>query len=389
MVIRPKIRGFVCVTCHPLGCEKNVREQIDLVLKRGPLKEAPKKVLVVGSSTGYGLACRISAAFGGKADTVGVFFEREPANGRLGTPGFYNNKAFEEAAREAGMGAWSWNGDAFSHEAKKEVCELIKEKMGSVDLLIYSLASPRRTDPVTGTTHKSVLKPIGQSFTGKSLNTDKNEVIEVSMDPAADNEIEDTIKVMGGEDWESWVQELDRSGLLGEGFQTTAFSYIGPEVTWPIYTEGTIGRAKKDLEETARRLDAVAKLVRGSAWVTVNKAVVTQASAAIPVVPLYLSILFKVMKEKDLHEGCIEQMQRFFAQCLSGERFLDFDDQGRIRMDDWEMRSEIQEAVREIWPRVHSENLCELTDYQEYQSEFLKLFGFGIPGVDYEADYPV
>ena len=386
MVITPKIRGFICVTAHPEGCATNVREQIQFVKKSGPIKNAPKRVLVVGSSTGYGLASRISAAFGGQASTVGVFFERPSEKGNPATAGWYNTVAFEKEAHAAGLYAKSINGDAFSDEIKRQTLELIKADLGQIDLLVYSLASPRRIHPRTGVSHRSVLKPLGAPFTAKTVETDKGLVNEVTIEPASDLEITDTAAVMGGEDWKFWVDALEEAGLLAQGFTTVAYSYIGPVLTWAVYRNGTIGKAKEHLESTAKELHAQLAPKNGRAYVSVNKALVTQASSAIPVVPLYISLLYKVMKEKGLHEGCIEQIQRLFMTQLYNGATLQLDEHGLIRVDDWEMREEIQQAVAKLWPEICTENLESISDIQGYRAEFLKLFGFGIQGVDYQQD---
>jgi enoyl-[acyl-carrier protein] reductase/trans-2-enoyl-CoA reductase (NAD+) len=383
MVIHPKIRGFICVTAHPDGCAAHVRQQIEYVKSRGAIA-GPKRVLVIGASTGYGLASRITAAFGCGADTMGIFFEKAAQEGKLGTAGYYNSAAFTRAAKEAGLYAKNFNGDAFSDEMKARVVEQIKADWGQVDQVIYSLASPRRSNPRTGAVHKSCLKPIGQVYTSKTLDTDKEQVGPISIDPATDEEITDTVAVMGGEDWQWWIEALEEGGVLAPGAGTLAYSYIGPQLTYPVYRNGTIGRAKEHLEATARTLHERLSTRGGYAYVSVNKALVTQASSAIPVVPLYISILYKIMKAAGSHEGCIEQMQRLYATRLQGEPQLD--EGGRIRIDDWEMRPEIQSAVEEIWDRVATENLFELTDYAGYKTEFLRLFGFGLPGVDYTAE---
>ncbi|MDP0495572.1 MAG: trans-2-enoyl-CoA reductase family protein [Verrucomicrobiota bacterium JB024] len=380
MVIKPKIRGFVCITSHPAGCAAHVQEEIAHVAAKGALP-GPKRVLVVGSSTGYGLSSRIVTAFGFGADTVGVFFERPSSNGRPASAGWYNTAAFTEAAEAKGLFAGNINGDAFSQEIKDKTVEMIREKLGQVDLVIYSLASPRRTDPETGEVFKSVLKPVGAPFTAKTLDTDKKLIVEQGIEPANEQEIADTVKVMGGEDWVLWMDALKAGGVLADEAATLAYSYIGPEVTHPIYRSGTIGKAKEHLENTAATLRD-----KGiPAWVAINKAVVTQASSAIPVVPLYVSILFKVMKEKGLHEGCIEQMTRLFAEKY-GNGNPETDAEGRIRLDDWEMKPEIQEAVKVIWPTVTTENLEAVTDFAGYQDDFLKLFGFNYDAVDYDAE---
>lgn len=384
MIITPKTRGFICTTAHPEGCAANVQAQIDYVKSRPPLADPPKKVLVIGASTGYGLASRIVPAFGGGAATIGVFFEKPGTDRKTGSAGWYNSVAFEEAAAAAGLYAKSFNGDAFSEEMKTAVIEAIRADLGEVDAIVYSLASPRRTDPVDGETYRSVLKPIGQSYSQKNLNTDTGEVDSVMIEPATEEEIAHTVKVMGGEDWELWIAALREAGVLAEGFTTVAYSYIGPDLTYPIYTNGTIGKAKEHLEESTARMNA--QFGAGTAFVSVNKALVTQASSAIPVVPLYISLLYKVMKEADLHEGTIEQIQRLFADHLAGGRAPELDEKGRIRIDDWEMRTEVQEAVAHAWENVTTENLSEISDFSGYKSEFLRLFGFGLEGVDYEKD---
>lgn len=386
MIIEPKIRGFVCITSHPVGCEAHVREQIGIVRNRLVGKTGPKNVLVIGSSTGYGLSSRITAAFGYGAATFGVFFERPSSNGRPASAGFYNSVAFERAAAEEGLYAGSWNGDAFSDEAKAAVIARIREEMGPIDLVVYSLASPRRTDPRTGETYKSVLKPVGSVFTGKTVDTDKSVVHEISIEPADETDIEHTIKVMGGEDWERWIEALHKAGVLAEGVKTTAYSYIGPEVTWPIYKNGTIGHAKLDLDRATEAIRGLLSGIGGDAFVSVNKAVVTQASSAIPVVPLYVSILLKVMKAEGTNEGCIEQMIRLFETRIYSEAGVVRDSDGRVHVDDLEMAPEIQAAIAKIWPEITTESLRALSDYEGYQREFLKLFGFGIDGVDYAAD---
>ncbi|HLS28220.1 MAG TPA: enoyl-ACP reductase FabV [Opitutales bacterium] len=386
MIIKPKVRGFLCVTAHPEGCARHVQNQIDYVRSKGPIKDGPRNVLVIGASTGYGLSSRITAAFGSKANTIGVFFEREPSEGRIATAGWYNSAAFHKAAKAEGLYAKSINGDAFSNDCKKEVIDLIKKDLGRVDLVIYSLASPRRTHPETGETFRSVIKPIGEEFTNQTLDPQKRLVHEITISPATHKEIDDTIAVMGGEDWEMWIDALDEADVLAPGVTSLAYSYIGPEVTWPIYRHGTIGRAKNDLETRAKRIDAALKVGRGRAFVSVNKAVVTQASSAIPVVPLYISLLFKIMKEKGIHEGCIEQIHRLFATQLYNGSALDFDDSGLVRLDDLEMRDDVQEEVKRLWERVTTENLAELSDVEGYQKDFLQLFGFEFDGIDYDQE---
>jgi enoyl-[acyl-carrier protein] reductase/trans-2-enoyl-CoA reductase (NAD+) len=386
MIIKPRIRGFICVTTHPVGCAENVRQQIEYVKKHGEVKDAPKKVLVIGASTGYGLASRIVAAFGGKAGTVGVFFERPPEAEKPATAGWYNTAEFEKQAHAAGLYAKSINGDAFSNEIRNATVDLIKRDLGKVDLVIYSLASPKRKHPTTGIVYDSVLKPIGQNFKAKTLNTDKEMVTDIEIGPANEEEIKNTVEVMGGEDWELWMDALLKGGVLAEGAKTVAYSYIGPELTHAVYRNGTIGKAKEDLEKKAKTITQKLGGITGSAVVSVNKAVVTQASSAIPVVPLYISLLFKVMREKGTHEGCIEQIYRMFKDHLYNGHTPKLDEGGRIRMDDWEMDPDTQKKVMDLWPKVSTENLKEISDYEVYKSEFLRLFGFGLPKVDYEAD---
>ena len=387
MVIKPKVRGFVCVTAHPAGCAAHVQEQIAYVKSKGALANGPKKVLVIGASTGYGLASRISAAFGSGAATIGVFFERPSEPDKPATPGWYNSAAFTTEAKKAGLYVKNFNGDAFSDALKQQVLETIKKDLGQVDLVVYSLASPRRTHPKTGVTHKSTLKPVGVTYTNKTVDTDKGIVSSVTIEPANEAEIADTTAVMGGEDWEMWINALDEAKLLAPGATSVAYSYIGPELTWPIYKNGTIGLAKNDLERAAKAINATLKCNGyGRAFISVNKALVTQASSAIPVVPLYISMLYKVMKAKGNHEGCIEQIDRLFRTQMYGGTGLQFDDAGRVRIDDWEMQPDIQAAVAKIWPEVTTENLAQLTDIAGYRSEFLKLFGFGIPGINYDAE---
>jgi len=385
MIIAPKIRGFICTTAHPEGCAKHVADQIAVVKARGLIANGPKKVLVIGSSTGYGLSSRIAAAFGSNAATIGVAFERPSEDNRTATAGWYNTAAFENEAKAAGLYARSFNGDAFSDAMKTEVIEAIKADLGQVDCVIYSLASPRRTHPKTGEVLKSVLKPIGETYTNKNLNTGNGVVNEVTIEPANDDEIAQTVAVMGGEDWEMWMDALLAAGVLAEGVQTVAYSYIGPVLTWPIYKNGTIGKAKEDVERVQRVLDGKLAAIKGKAWVSVNKALVTQASSAIPVVPLYISLLYKVMKDEGTHEDTIEQMDRLFRDRLySGNP--EPDEAGRIRVDDWEMAPMIQHLVGGRWDKVNTENFLEYGDFEGYQSSFLRLFGFGLDGVNYEAE---
>lgn len=384
MIIKPKVRGFICTTAHPQGCAEHVREQVDFVKKQGKI-EGPKKVLVIGASTGYGLASRIVSTFGCGASTIGVFFERPASGARTATAGWYNSAAFEKLAKEAGHYASSLNGDAFSDELKQQTIDRIKQDLGQVDMVVYSLASPRRTHPKTGETHSSVLKPIGETFSNKTVDIHSGEVTTVTLDPASEEEVKNTIAVMGGEDWEMWIDALRDAGVLADGAVTVAYSYIGPKVTHAVYREGTIGRAKDDLEATGLRLNDRLASVGGRAYVSVNKALVTQASAAIPVVPLYISLLYRTMKEKGIHEGCIEQMYRLYAERLYASQ-TEVDDKGRIRVDDWEMRADVQSEVDQLWDSVTTENLKEISDIEGYRTEFMKLFGFGLAGVDYEAE---
>ncbi|MBP7949807.1 MAG: trans-2-enoyl-CoA reductase family protein [Verrucomicrobiales bacterium] len=384
MIVTPKIRGFICTTAHPDGCAQHVQEQIGVVNGRGPIANGPKKVLVIGSSTGYGLASRIAAAFGCRAATVGVFFERPGDADRTATAGWYNSAAFEKEAAAAGLYARSFNGDAFSDALKTEVIAAIRADLAQVDCVIYSLASPRRTHPRTGETYKSVLKPIGTTYTNKNLNTGNGVVNEVTIEPAEEEEVTHTVAVMGGEDWEMWMDALQAAGALAPGVQTVAYSYIGPELTWPIYKNGTIGRAKEDLERVQRALDAKLRPLGGKAWVSVNKALVTQASSAIPVVPLYISLLYRIMKDAGTHEDCIEQMDRLFRDRLAVGNPQP-DEAGRIRLDDWEMAAPVQQLIAERWAAVTTDNLSDLADFSGYQESFLRLFGFGLPGVDYAA----
>lgn len=385
MIVAPKIRGFICTTAHPEGCAKHVAEQIAVVKKGGLIESGPKKVLVIGSSTGYGLSSRIAAAFGAQASTIGVFFERPGEDDRTATAGWYNSAAFENEAKAAGLYARSFNGDAYSDAIKTEVIEAIKTDLGQVDCVIYSLASPRRTHPKTAEVFKSVLKPIGEVYTNKNLNTTTGVVNEISIEPAQGDDVAQTVAVMGGEDWEMWIDALIAADVLAPGVQTVSYSYIGPEVTWPIYKNGTIGKAKEDLEKVQQALDAKLAPLNGKAWVSVNKALVTQASSAIPVVPLYISLLYKVMKAEGTHEDTIEQMDRLFRDRLySGNPQPD--EAGRIRVDDWEMKPDVQALVGQRWTEVKTENLSEYGDFAGYQASFLRLFGFGLEGVDYAAE---
>lgn len=384
MIIEPKIRGFICTTAHPDGCREHVRQMISTV-EAQPRFEGPKRVLVIGASTGYGLASRIALAFGAGAKTLGVMFEKEPSERRTATAGFYNTNAFESFAAEKGLYAKSLNGDAFSLAMKEEVLKTIKEDFGQIDLLVYSLASPRRTD-AEGNTWSSVIKPYGQPYSNKTLNLNTNEVEDVTLEPANDEEIEATVKVMGGEDWADWIRFLDENDALATGVKTVAYSYIGPELTFAIYKDGSIGQAKQHLYQTADRLTASYKDLGLEAYVAINKAVVTQSSAAIPSVPLYISILYKIMKEAGTHEGYGEQMYRLFADKFYGEKGVELDDNALIRVDDWEMEPAVQKRVSEIWEQVNTGNVQDYTDLDGYWSDFYELFGFGIDAVDYDRD---
>ncbi|MEZ9630573.1 enoyl-ACP reductase FabV [Vibrio breoganii] len=388
MIIKPRIRGFICTTTHPVGCEANVKEQIAYTKAQGPIANAPKRVLVVGSSSGYGLSSRIAAAFGGGAATIGVFFEKPGTEKKPGTAGFYNAAAFDKLAHEEGLYAKSLNGDAFSNEAKQKTIDLIKEDLGQIDMVVYSLASPVRKLPETGELIRSSLKPIGDTYTSTAVDTNKDQIIEASIEPATEEEIADTVTVMGGEDWELWINALSEAGVLADGCKTVAYSYIGTELTWPIYWDGALGRAKMDLDRASTALNEKLSATGGTANVAVLKSVVTQASSAIPVMPLYIAMVFKKMREEGVHEGCMQQIYRMFSQRLykADGTAAEVDESNRLRLDDWELREDIQQHCRDLWPQITSENIRELTDYQEYKDEFLSLFGFGVEGVDYEAD---
>ncbi len=391
MIIKPKTRGFICTTTHPTGCEANVKEQIARVKADGAIEDGPKKVLVIGASTGYGLASRITAAFGSGAATLGVFLEKPATEKKPGSAGWYNSAAFEKVAHAEGLYAKSINGDAFSNEMRDKAIEIIKSDLGKVDLVVYSLASPVRKLPDTGEVIRSVLKPIGKTYKATAIDTSKDVLINAEIEPATKEEIQNTVTVMGGEDWELWMNALKDAGVLADGVKTVSYSYIGTDITWPIYWHGALGKAKEDMDRAAAAIRRSLADINGSANVAVLKSVVTQASAAIPVMPLYIAIGFKVMKEQNLHEGCIEQINRMFRTQLyknaqDGLNNVDLDEAARIRMDDWELRYDVQSKVKEIWPQVTTENIFELTDYQSYKDEFLKLFGFGIEGIDYDAD---
>ncbi|MCA1966642.1 MAG: trans-2-enoyl-CoA reductase family protein [Flavobacterium sp.] len=385
MIIEPRMRGFICLTAHPKGCEQNVKNQIEYVKSKGKIN-GPKRVLVIGASTGFGLASRITSAFGSDAATIGVFFEKEPSEGKTASPGWYNSAAFEMEAQKAGLYAKSINGDAFSNEVKQQTIDMIKADLGQVDLIIYSLASPVRQHPVTGVLHRSTLKPIGSTFTNKTVDFHTGNVTSVSIEPANEEDIANTVVVMGGEDWSMWMDALKGAGVLAEGATTIAYSYIGPEVTEAVYRKGTIGRAKDHLEATAFEITEKLKDINGKGYVSVNKALVTQASSAIPVIPLYISLLYKIMKAEGIHEGCIEQIQRLYAERLYTGKSVPTDDKGRIRIDDWEMRADVQEKIAKLWGESTTETLVELGDLAGYKQDFLNLFGFGFDGVDYQED---
>ncbi len=385
MIIKPKVRGFICTTAHPQGCAAHVQEQIDYIKGQGAIADAPKNVLVIGCSNGYGLASRITAAFGGGANTLGVCFEKPPTEKRTASAGYYNTAAFHQAAKSEGLYAESINGDAFSGECKDKAIALLKENMGKVDLVVYSLGAPRRQDPKTGEVYSSVLKPINEGYTAKNLNTDTRKITDITVEPASDDEIAQTVKVMGGEDWELWIDALKQADLLADGCNTVAYTYLGEKLTWPIYGHATIGKAKEDLDRAATAINQQLSGVKGQANVAVLKALVTQSSSAIPIMPLYISLVYKVMKEEGTHEGCIQQLYRLFTEGLYTDSPR-LDDTNRFRMDNLELRPETQAKIEALWPQVTEENLFELTDYQGYSEEFLKLFGFGWDGVDYEAD---
>ncbi len=385
MVIKPTIRGFICTNAHPVGCAKSVSNQIEYVKTQGNLEKTAKNVLIIGSSTGYGLASRITAAFGGGAKTLGVCFEKEPTEKRTGTAGWYNTAAFHQEAKAEGLYYKTINGDAFSHEIKQQVIDTIKQDMGKVDLIIYSLASPRRTDPDTGDTYVSSLKPVGKEYTSKTFNTNKKVVHDITLSPASQDDIDNTIKVMGGEDWELWLNALSSADVLADDCRTTAYTYIGKELTWPIYGHATIGKAKEDLDRAAQAMNQTYEQVNLKAYVTSLKAVVTQASSAIPVMPLYISLMYQVMKDEGCHEGVIEQIYGLFNQLLLEDN-PPVDEANRLRMDTVETNDHIQEKIKLLWPQVTTENFPELGDYEGYNQDFVKLFGFGFDGVDYEED---
>ncbi|MBO2943681.1 trans-2-enoyl-CoA reductase family protein [Paenibacillus sp. F411] len=385
MIIKPRTRGFICTTAHPAGCARQVEEQVKYIQAQ-PKWEGPVNVLVIGASTGYGLAARITAAFGAGASTIGVYRPSQGTEKRTASAGWYNSAAFEAMAKEAGLKSLSVTGDAFTDETKQKTVQAIAEKLGQVDLVVYSVASARRTDPVTGETANSVLKPIGKPFTNKTVNFHTGEVSEITLEPASDQEIQDTVTVMGGSDWELWIKALRDGGVLADHATTIAYSYIGSEITMAVYRDGSIGQAKDHLEETAHRLNEELSSGGGRAFVSVSKALVTQSSSAIPIVPLYVSALYKVMKEKGIHENCIEQSYRLFADRLYSGKEVPVDEKGRIRIDDWELRDDVQQEVAQLWEAVTSENVEDITDLAGYRKEFFQLFGFESDGVDYDGD---
>ena len=379
------MRGFICTTAHPEGCAKNVKNQIEYIESKGQI-EGAKRVLVIGASTGFGLASRITSAFGSGASTIGVFFEKPPTEGKTASPGWYNSAAFEKEASAKGLYAKSINGDAFSNDIKQQTIDLIKADLGKIDLVIYSLASPVRLHPTTGVLHRSVLKPIGQSFTNNTVDFHSGKVTSVTIEPCSGDDIENTVIVMGGEDWSMWINALKENNLLSEGASTVAYSYIGSSLTEAVYRNGTIGRAKDDLENTAFSITENLKDLNGKAYVSVNKALVTQASSAIPVIPLYIAFLYKIQKAEGTHEGCIEQIERLFSKRLYTNGDVPVDEKGRIRIDDWEMNKNVQVQIADLWAKADTENLPQLGDLFGYRKDFYNLFGFDVEGVDYEKD---
>ncbi len=384
MIIKPRVRGFMCITTHPTGCEANVLNQINYIKNQAKV-DMPKRVLVIGSSTGYGLAARISAAFGGGASTLGIFFEKPGTDRKPGTAGWYNSAAFHKYAEQDGLYAKSINGDAFSNEVKQQAIDIIKEDFGQIDLVIYSLAAPRRQHPDTGEVYNSTLKPIGKNVTMQGINTDKEQIQEFTLEAATQQDIDQTVAVMGGEDWQMWIDALDSAGVLADGFKTTAFTYIGEKITWDLYWDGTIGQAKKDLDKKVLDIREKLQSKGGDARVSVLKAVVTQASSAIPIMPLYLAMLFKEMKQKGTHEGCIEQLYRLFTECLYHDSPRT-DEEGRLRVDELEMDPDVQAIIAQNWASISDDNLSDFADFDGYKKEFLNLFGFEIASVDYEAE---
>ena len=385
MIIEPRVRGFICITSHPTGCYQNVLNQIEFTKSKGKF-EGPKKVLVIGASTGFGLSSRIASSFGVGASTIGVFLEKPGKPGRTATAGWYNTAAFEMEAHKAGIYAKSINGDAFSNEIKEKTLDLIEADLGQVDLVVYSIASGVRVHPETGVKHRSALKPIGKSFEGKTLNFHTGVISDVAIEPASDEDIANTVEVMGGDDWALWIDALKARNLLAENAATIAYSYVGSDITDAIYRKGTIGKAKDHLEDTAIKLNERLSDINGKAIISINKGLVTQASSAIPVLPLYISLLYKIMKEKNIHEGCIEQIYRLFTTCLYNNLEIPTDEKGRIRVDDWEMRDDVQELIVKLWDEATTENLSDISDIEGYRTDFYNLFGFKVDGVDYEAD---
>ncbi len=385
MLIKPKIRGFICTAAHPQGCFKAVEEQVNYIKSQKPFI-GPKNVLVIGASTGYGLASRIAATFGGGANTIGVFFEKPAAGKRTASAGWYNTAAFETLAQQAGYYAKSINGDAFSDDIKQQTIELIRQDLKQIDLVVYSLASPRRTDPKTGETYTSVLKTVDQTYVNKTVDPLTGDVKEVTIEPGDQADIDNTVAVMGGADWQLWIDALQQAGVLAEGATTVAYSYIGPELTYPVYKNGTIGKAKDHLYETAKNLAQQLQPLKGRALVSINKAVVTQSSAAIPVVPLYISILFKIMKTQGSHEGCIEQMYRMFHDNIYTDKPKNIDPDGHIRVDNYEMQADIQQKVIDVWQQVNANNIDALADLSGYRQDFYRLFGFDFPNINYDSD---
>ena len=387
MIVKPRIRGFICTTAHPAGCAAHVNQQIDYVTQRGAAADgAFGNVLVLGCSGGYGLASRIVAGFGCGASTLGVSFEKAPTESKTASAGWYNNKAFETRAAEQGLYAKTLDGDAFSDAMRDAVLETIKADLGQIDLVVYSLASPVRQHPKTEVLHRSSIKPLGEVLDIKTVHVEKGEVSNVALEPATAQEIADTVTVMGGEDWEYWMEALLAADLLAPNAKTVAYTYIGSELTWPIYWEGTLGKAKADLDRASTQIRQKLQSINGDARVAVLKAIVSQASAAIPVVPLYAALLFRVMKEQGSHEECIEHIDRLFASQLQAEADMQLDEAGRIRVDDLELADQVQAEVKKRWPLVDTTNLTELGDLAGFREDFLKIFGFGIDGVDYDAD---
>ncbi|MDP4597892.1 MAG: trans-2-enoyl-CoA reductase family protein [Pseudomonadales bacterium] len=384
MIIKPRIKGFLCTTAHPLGCAMDVQKQIAHVQQSGTIAAGPKRVLVIGASGGYGLASRITAAFGCGAATIGVFFERPAVKNRTASPGWYKSAAFTRQAHAAGLYATNINGDAFSAELKQATIDLIKRDLGQVDMVIYSLAAPARQLP-DGSLVRSTLKPVGEPFEGATIELNSGELRSVSLEPASQQEVNDTVKVMGGEDWELWMAALLEAGVLADGCMTTNYTYLGSEVTWPIYYHGTIGKAKEDLDRAARALQVPLAAVHGKAYVAVMKGLMTQAASAIPGMSIYLSLLFKIMKQKGSHEGCVEQTTRLFQNLFNGDA-LQLDESGRLRLDDWELQDDIQAFVKANWAKVTADNLMEISDFAGYRQAFLQMHGFDFPEVDYEAE---